>query len=534
MDTNPYQALVENIPVFIMIDRNDQVDLSEKWRQRLKDNHMWLQVINQDGQVIYASNTPEDLQDAYSMHDLFSIEETKRLAGYHIDTYYESWTDEPYYFLFGHDDPNQTLLDEWYDEFSEDGMIDSSKIPELEEELDEQSGMIDVYQQDELVQTIGSELDDDTSKLDLLGFIHTPGKQKAKAETTWVFQVLNEDYEEQHHPVFSSTELRLFLLSTGISLGVAIAFSIWSGYRYGNPLLLIIHWLEGVENNQYDTVFSKKERRKLFKRNGKIKFRYRLYKEVIESFSDMTRKLATTEKEREQLEKTREEWMAGISHDLRTPLSSIQGYGHMLESDKYQYTDKELQNMGQIIREKSDYMVDLLNDFSLVFKLKNSAVSVDKAPIDMNQFVKNVVRKFQNDLTLNDYTFKYTPQDVFMTADIDPKWFTRALDNLISNAVLHNPPRTMVKVSLRHQHDQIIIEIADNGRGMDEAFQNKLFERYYRGTSTQERADGEGLGMSIAKAIIELHNGQIDVQSKKDEGTTITIIVSSRLGERLD
>src|SRR5690625_5459211 len=91
----------------------------------------------------------------------------------------------------------------------------------------------------------------------------------------------------------------------------------------------------------------------------------------------MAQQLAAAERDREQLEKTREEWMSGISHDLRTPISSIQGYGHMLESNKYDFSQNELQGSGKVIREKSDYMVGLVEDFALVFKLKNSSVAVD-------------------------------------------------------------------------------------------------------------------------------------------------------------
>src|SRR5690625_1251374 len=288
----------------------------------------------------------------------------------------------------------------------------------------------------------------------------------------------------------------------------------------------MINWLEGLENKQYNEVFSEKERKKIYKRNGKVKVRYRLYKEVIQSFTDMTEMLAVTEKERQQLEKTREEWMAGISHDLRTPISSIQGYGHMLESNKYNFSQNELQGIGKVIREKSDYMVGLVEDFSLVFKLKNSSIAIDKTVVDMNRFIKKVLAKFQNDLTLKNYTFRFEPGNKSHNAAIDPKWFVRVLDNLIYNAVKHNPIKTTVTIRLKQERENLRIDIVDDGIGMDDEFLNNLFDRYYRGTSTQERSEGEGLGMSIAKAIIELHKGDISVQSKKDVGTTVTILLS--------
>jgi len=186
-----------------------------------------------------------------------------------------------------------------------------------------------------------------------------------------------------------------------------------------------------------------------------------------------------------------------------------------------------LQGIGKVIREKSDYMVGLVEDFSLVFKLKNSSIAIDKTVVDMNRFIKKVLAKFQNDLTLKDYTFHFEPGDESYNAAIDPKWFVRVLDNLIYNAVKHNSINTTITIRLKQERENLRIDILDDGIGMDEEFLNNLFDRYYRGTSTQERSEGEGLGMSIAKAIIELHKGDISVQSKKDVGTTVTILLGT-------
>src|SRR5699024_2866255 len=151
---------------------------------------------------------------------------------------------------------------------------------------------------------------------------------------------------------------------------------------------------------------------------------------------------------------------------------------------------------------------------------------IDKTVVGMNQFIKKVLAKFQNDLTLKEYTFHFEPSDESYNAAIDPKWFVRALDNLIYNAVKHNLINTTVTIRIKQECENIKFDIVDDGDGMDDEFLSNLFDRYYRGTSTQERAEGEGLGMSIAKAIIELHEGDISVQSKRDVGTTVTILLS--------
>jgi len=530
---NPHKAIVENLPISTIIS-DDHVELSKKWVDVLKKNNTWLQIINQDGKVIHASNTPDSLQDAYSINDLLKIEETGKYDQYTVDTHYETWDPKSYYFLFGYINEGEALINQWHDNYSDKGMIDESLLPEFEQELEKHDGKVEIYEDGKLIQEAGRPNENHTKKLDIMAQIHAPGKQKTETsiyhdrqtDIDWVFYAPNKEKSHGGKGLFLSKELQIIFLSLAISLGIAIAFSIWNGYRYGKPLLLFINWLDVIKNKQYDNILSKKEQKRIYRKNGKIKLGYRLYKEVIESFSKMAQQLAAAEKDREQLEKTREEWMSGISHDLRTPISSIQGYGHMLESNKYDFSQNELQGIGKVIREKSDYMVGLVEDFSLVFKLKNSSVAIDKTVVDMNRFIKKVLAKFQNDLTLKDYTFHFESGDESHNAAIDPKWFVRVLDNLIYNAVKHNPINTTITIRLKQERENLRIDIVDDGIGMDDEFLNNLFDRYYRGTSTQERSEGEGLGMSIAKAIIELHEGDISVQSKKDVGTTVTILLS--------
>lgn len=217
--------------------------------------------------------------------------------------------------------------------------------------------------------------------------------------------------------------------------------------------------------------------------------------------------------------------MAGISHDLRTPLTSIQGYAYMLESDKYIYSSEELNEIGKVIRGKSDYMVELLDDFSLIFKLKHNTIPIEKLRMDLNDFITRTGEKFKNDLTMKAYSFDIVTSDDAVMSSIDPKWFRRVLDNLIYNAVKHNPSGTTVKIGVRKLNGAVAIDITDDGEGMEDDTLQHLFEHYYRGTNTDRHTKGDGLGMSIAKAIVDLHNGRINAESDKYEGTTITIIL---------
>ncbi|MNN71318.1 Adaptive-response sensory-kinase SasA [compost metagenome] len=112
-----------------------------------------------------------------------------------------------------------------------------------------------------------------------------------------------------------------------------------------------------------------------------------------------------------------------------------------------------------------------------------------------------------------------------MLIQADETWLMRLMDNLLSNAVKHNPPGVIVTVYVGRMNDKACIRVIDNGKGMDEETLHHLFNRYYRGTNSDESTEGSGLGMSIAKTIVEAHSGEIQVKSKVWQGTIIEILL---------
>ena len=532
LQANPKKAIVENLPTTTLLEFGDSVKIRSHWKEKLEEEHMWLQIVNEQGEVIYAYNTPDDLQDFYKLNELLAMEETKTFGPYTIESYYESATTEPYYYLYGYVDEQQQVLNEWYESYQANGKIIEGKEAELEELVVQQGGMLSIYQDGKLVRQIGESLPLPENPLEIIGKAYLPGHYETNSyvlnnpTSTWIYNEPNKQYQESYAQILLKREMEIILAIAFISLLIPILLSLWNGYRYGKPLVLFIDWLKMLEEKRYDDLLSGKEHAKIFKKNGKVKFRYRLYKEVFVSFAEMSQRLHCAEEERKQLEKTREEWMAGISHDLRTPLSSVQGYGHLLESGQYDFSKEELQQMGQVIRDKSDYMVGLVNDFSLVFQLKNSTVTLEKELVDLNDYLATIVQRYESDATLEGYHFAFQSVTKRFDGLIDPKWFSRVIDNLLSNAVKHNVKGTKIVVKTISENEKQIIRISDNGTGMDEEFVLNLFNRYYRGTTTNERSEGEGLGMSIAYAIVELHGAKIQVQSEFGKGTVIDIVLS--------
>nr|WP_275900739.1 HAMP domain-containing sensor histidine kinase [Paenibacillus periandrae] len=281
-------------------------------------------------------------------------------------------------------------------------------------------------------------------------------------------------------------------------------------------------WLQHLANDDYNEPTDRKGRPRSIHKNQKLKRRYRLFTEIFTSLSRLSDTLKRNDDVRIRLEKTREEWIAGVTHDLKTPLSSIFGYAHLLETDDYEWTREEVREFAAIIKEKASYMDAMIGDLSITYRLKNEAQPLSLERVEMNAFIERAIIRLLQDPRLSAANVTLTRMDQELSYPIDPGWFNRIIDNIVANAVLHNPPGTAVRISLSTQDDQgFVILVSDNGQGMDEATAELLFERYFRGTNTEENDQGTGLGLAIAKQLVLAHGGTIEVQSAYGAGTVI-------------
>ncbi|MFE3892492.1 sensor histidine kinase [Priestia sp. YIM B13446] len=506
--------------------------VSDDLAKQLKQEGLWYQVLNKQGKVIGEINSPKDLPKHYGLSELLEMDKTKKFKGYNVVTELDTFLTTPTYYILGYKSDLKDQLYALYVEYNKQSVPPKSDIPLIKKALKEKDASLQILnEKGDILASI--RMSKEKTRYDPLEIISRKIEQDKydstatvfhdpKKKISWVFYTPNN-----YHSITDESIIRkAWMISIIVAVSVliaTIAFSIWNAFRYGGPLLLFTSWLGRMGSGNYSEVLTEKERKRVFRKNGKVRLQYRLYSEVITAFYEMAEQLSLAEKERKQLETTREEWMTGISHDLRTPLSTIQGYGHMLESGHYNWNEEELKEIGQTLRDKSEYMVELVEDFSLAFKLKNNVVVLETKKVDVHQLLQHIVLKFVNDRTIENVHFSYVPAHLQPFIQADPRWFERMLDNLIFNAIKHNPKNTTITISTAIKSDRVLITIQDDGIGMDEETQKNLFDRYYRGTNTTEKTEGAGLGMSIAKAICELHKGHIKVRSTLHEGTAIIL-----------
>lgn len=256
-----------------------------------------------------------------------------------------------------------------------------------------------------------------------------------------------------------------------------------------------------------------------------------MFGEIYSALNKMDRDIHRADQISQETETTRREWIANITHDLKTPLSPIKGYAELLtdSSDKEKQT---VQEYGSIILKNINYTENLINDLKLTYQLDSGAIPYNPQKIRITRCVKEWVIDIVNDPAFSDRNISFESNVPELYADIDSALFRRAVTNLILNALTHNPAETTVCVTLdTDKNGSILLSVRDNGNGLSESEQSKLFERYYRGTNTKEKPEGSGLGLAIANQIVTLHGGEITVKSQLGIGTEFVIHVPCKNGK---
>src|SRR3954452_7157353 len=225
-----------------------------------------------------------------------------------------------------------------------------------------------------------------------------------------------------------------------------------------------------------------------------------------------------------ELDRMKDEFVALVSHELRTPLTSIRGYLELLleDSETVAFEPAHLEWLGVIDR-NSERLLALVEDLLLKAQVNAGKVSLSVGEIDLARIVE------QSALTAAPVAAARGIALAASTASLppvaaDPVRIGQVIDNLISNALKFTPAGGRVELRARAHADRAVVEIADTGHGISASEQRRLFERFYRTSRAQNDAvPGVGLGLSIAKAIVEAHGGSIACTSVEGEGSTFSI-----------
>lgn len=245
-------------------------------------------------------------------------------------------------------------------------------------------------------------------------------------------------------------------------------------------------------------------------------------RDVYDELNIMNHEIISSDEARVRNDKQREDWIANITHDLKTPLSPIRGYSELISDPKVNIETNEVRKYGQIILKNTDYAEQLINDLKLTYQLESEMLPINKKKQNISRFVKELIIDILNNPEYELRNIEFFSANESIELSFDEILLKRAFNNLIINALVHNNKETEISVSISKK-EKVEICVQDNGRGMSKEEVDNLFSRYYRGTNMEEKPEGSGLGMAISKQIIELHGGVISVESKIGSGTSFFI-----------
>ena len=244
--------------------------------------------------------------------------------------------------------------------------------------------------------------------------------------------------------------------------------------------------------------------------------------ELEELVAVRTQALASANSELEHLHREKDAFIGVLTHDMRTPLTTIKGYGSILYNQDL--PREEQTHIMNIILRSQDNLLEIVNNILEIQKLQSGApILLEHSYFDMNELVHIVVESLQAEARLKEMKLVYysPTAPVFVTAD-RPK-IQRIVTNLVANAVKYTPEQGEVGVKLRQNSRYAVTEVQDNGYGIPVEQQPYIFERFRRVPGHQRRAMGTGLGLAIVKSLVEAHDGDISVTSQEDVGSTFTL-----------
>lgn len=251
----------------------------------------------------------------------------------------------------------------------------------------------------------------------------------------------------------------------------------------------------------------------------------REFVDICDRFNIMVSKLEDSENQRKKLMNDKERMMADISHDLKTPITSIQGYakalsdGIIVDEDKDKYI--------KIIYEKSKKLTELINIFHEYSKLEHPDFNLIFEKVDLSEYLRAYIALKYEDIVESGFNIEVDIQEEEMEIKIDKVQLQRVFDNILGNSIKHNEKGTNIYVSLKEKNDIYEIIIADDGKGISKDIANNIFEAFTVGDESRNSKQGSGLGLAIAKTIVDLHGGTIELEpeSLKKFSTQFKIIL---------
>lgn len=278
---------------------------------------------------------------------------------------------------------------------------------------------------------------------------------------------------------------------------VSTVLSAWIGKYYLSPLKALIRATEQVAKGDFSV-------RLPVEKNGEMST-------LMRSFNRMTRDLGS-------IEMFRNDFINDFSHEFKTPIVSIRGFARQLQRDDI--TDEERKEYATIIANEAQRLSNLSANILLLSKLENQQILTEKTDFSLDEQLRTCILLLEKEWTEKELELDIDLDEITLHGNAE--LLSQVWMNLLGNAVKFTGRGGRIAVTLRREKQCAVVQVRDNGIGMDPLTKSHIFEKFYQGENSHH-ARGNGLGLAMVKRIVELSSGKIHVESEKGLGSTFTV-----------
>ena len=238
---------------------------------------------------------------------------------------------------------------------------------------------------------------------------------------------------------------------------------------------------------------------------------------VITSVNALVDTITQAMQEERASEKSKDELITNVSHDLRTPLTSIIGYLGLIEDHQYQ-SEEDIVKYSHIAYDKAKQMKNLVEDLFEYTKVQQHGAPVNLMTVDLGQLLEQVGASFELEADKKGIAINVSCEPTPLSITADPEKLGRLFSNLVANALKYGHGASYIHLTAKQLGEKVVITVADDGEKIPAESVKHLFERFYRVESSRNKATGgTGLGLAIVQSIVELHHGSVTARSDDQE-----------------
>ncbi len=241
------------------------------------------------------------------------------------------------------------------------------------------------------------------------------------------------------------------------------------------------------------------------------------------AFNEMAEELQRRAGERDQLERLKDEFVLTASHELRSPLTSVQGFAELLLLEREQLSPKQAETV-EVILDNTRHLVRLLNDLLDLARSDAGRLTIMPVPTETAPLIEDAVRTMRAQFDARGQRLGIALEPELPRIEADTDRIRQILVNLLTNANEYCPESATIEVKARSTGADVEIDVIDDGPGIPEQQLAHIFERFSRGDAGEtQRVGGTGLGLAISKSLVELHGGTIEAESAPGRGSTFRV-----------